>query len=201
MCIFSQALHGVIKFHEDKVISSQECWRVMGKWGGAEEGWCGSWGCEDRWNRRADGSILDKPGCALKLCSAWRDRNQLPSSRVGRHFPAGRPEGRLWNLLLERDCHEPGGSCKDKTQGLVSQDFDELSPGDRISFVSEYEIKHWVLQKKKKIDFVFQTFILPLEFLMTIQKWEMGSSRCGSVVNKSDEQRGCGFDPWPHSVG
>ena len=30
----------------------------------------------------------------------------------------------------------------------------------------------------------------------------LGSSRCGAVVNESDEEPwGCGFDPWPYSVG
>ena len=79
-CRFSWALHNVIKFHEDKVLSSQECWRVVRRcWG---LGGCESWGCKDRWNRNADSSLTDTPGCAWKLCSAREDQ-ELANFRQG----------------------------------------------------------------------------------------------------------------------
>lgn len=59
------------------------------------------------------------------------------------------------------------------TRELVPRDADEPPFGDRISLVLECETKHRVLLKKG--DFVFQMFTLPLEFLMNIQRCEMGS--------------------------
>ena len=53
-------------------------------------------------------TCLDVPGSYALL---GRTRNWLTSGRVrGCHFPAGRPEGRPWALLLKGDSHEPGVS-------------------------------------------------------------------------------------------
>lgn len=173
MCRFSRALHSVIKFHEYEVVSSQERRRVMGKWrGGADKRGCESWGCEDRRNRNADSALTDKPRFARKLCSAWRGWESAPFRQGGCHFPAGGPEGRSWNLLLERDSHEPAGSCNNQDTRASFQRCRRV-PTWRQDFFS-FRVWNKALRSfSKTVDFVFRRLVLPLE-LLNIQKCEMG---------------------------
>ena len=110
MCRFSWALHSVIKFHEDKALSSQERWRVVGRfWGGRGMWVLGLRGqMEQECRQHPDGHAWMCLEAMLCLGGAgitpfWQ--GGLPP------FPAGGPEGRPWDLLLEGDSHEPGGSC------------------------------------------------------------------------------------------
>ena len=144
-------------------------------WGGA-----GDWGDVSPGAARTDGTgmqtaawwtRLDVPGSYALL---GRTKNWLTSGRVrGCHFPAGRPEGRPWALLLKGDSHEPGVSWNTNDTRAGSQRC-WWAPIWRQDFFSPRVWNKASGSFEKKGDFVFQMFTLPLEFLMNIQRCEMG---------------------------
>lgn len=108
---------------------------------------------------------------SLDLPGSWRGWESSPFRQGGCHFPAGRPEGRSWNLLLERDSHEPGVSYNNQDTRASFQRC-RWVPTWRQDFFSLRVWKKALGSFSKTVDFVFRRLMLPLE-LLNIQKCEM----------------------------
>jgi len=129
-------------------------------------GGCESWGCEDRWSRNADSTLMDTPGCAWKLCSAWEGQESLPSGRVG-SLPSQLVDlrGDHGICCLRETVMNLGVPATVTTQELVSRDAGTPPLGDGISLVLECEKKHQFLFFFKKEILFFRCLFFLWNFL------------------------------------